>query len=71
MSPSFSISSAEIISVLKGFGIAEAGAILATASVWVLSGNLDIHVFLIAEGTAISSTAVNFFRKFLPSTQQN
>lgn len=68
-SPSFSISQAEILSVLRGFGIAELGAVLAVASVTVASGNFDLHVFLIAEAGVISSTAVNFLRKYLPQSQ--
>lgn len=66
-STSFSISNAQIISVLKGFAIAELGAILATASISIMAGNFDLHSFLLLEGGAISSTAVNFLRKYLPS----
>lgn len=68
MSQSFSISTPELISVGKGFLIAEAGALLATLAVWVTSGNLDLRGLLLLEAAAGMSTAVNFFRKYFPST---
>jgi hypothetical protein len=67
-SNALSISSTEIMSVIKGFVIAEAGAVLFTAAAWVTTGGFDWHVFLSLEGAAIGSTAVNFFRKYLPNT---
>jgi len=68
MSPAFSITKEQVLSVVKGFVIAEAGAVLAVAATWLASGTvLDFHVLLALEGAAIGSTAVNFFRKFLPS----
>lgn len=69
MSQSFNISSPEFISVLKGLAIAEGGAILFTAASFLASGSFDWHVFLVTEGTAISSTLVNFLRKYIPDTQ--
>jgi hypothetical protein len=70
MSQPFSISWPELISVAKGFAIAEAGAVIFTAGAWITTGGFDFHVFLALEGAAIASTATNFFRKYIPATQQ-
>lgn len=71
MSTSFSISQAEIMSVLKGFLIAEGGALLVTASTWLGTGTFDLHALLVLEGAAIASTAINFVRKYFPNTTQS
>ena len=69
MSTSFSISDADIMSVLKGFLIAEGGALLVTAATWLgTGGTLDLHQLLILESAALSSTAINFVRKYVPDS---
>jgi hypothetical protein len=68
MSVSFSISEEELISVGKGFLIAEGGALFVTATTWLASGTFDLHALLVLEGAALASTGINFFRKYIPAT---
>jgi hypothetical protein len=67
MDTTFSISKAQLLSVLKGFLIAEVGSVLTTATAWLATGTFDWHVFLLAESTAVFSTAANFARKYIPA----
>lgn len=66
MSPSFSISKAEVVSVLKGAGIAAGGAVLTYLSSYFSGHDFGVYTPVVM---ALWSVVVNFCRKFFPSTQ--
>ena len=55
----------DIISILKGFLIAEVGAMLATATLWFQLGKFDFHILLAMETGTVASVFVNFVRKLV------
>jgi hypothetical protein len=65
MSKAFSISSPELISVLKGLGIALGGAALTYLSAYVGHTDFGVYTPIVV---AVWSVVVNFARKFIPDT---
>ena len=65
MSNSFSISKEELISVLKGLGIALAGTALTYLTSWITQTSFGVYTPIIV---AVWSVFVNFVRKFVPNT---
>jgi len=65
MSQSFSISKEELISVLRGLGIAVVGAALTYLTAWVTNTSFGMYTPLIV---ALWSVIANFVRKFVPNT---
>ncbi len=65
MSTSFSLSKTELISVLKGLGIAVGGAALTYLSSYVSGTNFGVYTPVVV---ALWSVVVNFCRKFFPNT---
>lgn len=66
MSPAFSISKEEVVSVLKGLGIAVAGAALTYLTSYFTHTDFGVYTPIVV---AVWSAIVNFARKFVPSTQ--
>jgi hypothetical protein len=66
MSPSFSISREQLVSVLKGLGIAAAGAALTYLTSYF--ANTDFGVWTPVVVT-VWSVIINFLRKYVPNTQ--
>jgi hypothetical protein len=60
----------DIKKIVIGLLVAEGGVILATAGLWLQSGNLDLNKLLLLEEGAILSTLVNTFRKVLDGEVQ-
>ena len=66
MSPAFSITSDQFISVLKGLGIALAGAALTYLTSYFSHTDFGAYTPIVV---AVWSTVVNFARKYVPTSE--
>lgn len=64
------LGSVDVKKILIGFLVAEGGAVLATALLWLQSGRFNFNELVLLEEGAVLSAFVNFARKLFDGIKE-